>query len=166
MTTMISDSPARKRTRMAPRERSADRGAVHGRGPERKLIEDLLQRAARGLGGVALVQGEPGIGKSLLLRVCTDSAAEQGFSLAEGTADNLGQAIPFFALRAALREPFARPAADAPGPGLPDPTGWSITRIRSHLERRAESAPVLVCLDDLHCESQATLAALAALPGS
>ena len=56
---------------------------------------------------MVLVDGEPGIGKSLLLRDATDEAAEQGFSLAAGAADQLGQAIPFFALRAALREPFA-----------------------------------------------------------
>ena len=78
------------------------------------MIRDLLRRAQRGAGGVVLVDGEPGIGKSLLLRDATDEAAEQGFSLAAGAADQLGQAIPFFALRAALREPFAGLTADIP----------------------------------------------------
>ncbi|HEX5294834.1 MAG TPA: AAA family ATPase, partial [Streptosporangiaceae bacterium] len=110
------------------------------------------------------VEGEPGIGKSLLLRDSTDEAAGLGFSLAAGTADQLGQAIPFFALRAALREPFAGLAADDPGRDLPDSTAWWITQIRAHLEQRAVAAPVLVCLDDLHWASAATLAVLRALP--
>jgi hypothetical protein len=76
----------------------------------------------------------------------------------------LGQAIPFFALRAALREPFARLTADDPGRAPPDATAWWITQIRAYLEQRAAAAPVLVCLDDLHWASPATLAALRTLP--
>jgi DNA-binding NarL/FixJ family response regulator len=128
------------------------------------MIRNLLRRAQQGAGGVVLVDGEPGIGKSLLLRDATDEAAEQAFSLAAGAADQLGQAIPFFALRAALREPFAELTADYPGRDLPDAAAWWITQIRAHLQRRAAAAPVLVCLDDLHCASPATLAALRALP--
>ena len=111
-----------------------------------------------------LVDGEPGIGKSLLLRNATDEAAEQGFSLAVGAADQLGQAIPFFALRAALRGRFAGPAPDDPDRDLPGAAAWWITQMRAHLEQRAAAAPVLVCLDDLHWASPATLAALRALP--
>ena len=80
-----------------------------------------------------LVEGEPGIGKSLLLRDSTDVAAEQGFSLAAGAADQLGQAIPFFALRAALHEPFAELTADDPGRDLPDSTARWIIQMRAHL---------------------------------
>jgi DNA-binding NarL/FixJ family response regulator len=164
MTAMISDSSPGARGRMTPRERSAGREVVRGREAEQKVIRDLLRRARRGAGGVLLVDGEPGIGKSLLLRDATDEAAEQGFSLAAGAADQLGQAIPFFALRAALREPFAGPATDYPDRDLPDAAAWWITRIRAHLEQRAAAAPVLVCLDDLHWAGPATLAALRALP--
>jgi DNA-binding CsgD family transcriptional regulator len=162
MTALISDSSPAARGTITPPRRSAGREAAHGRAAELRLIHDLLRRAQRGAGGVLLVDGEPGIGKSLLLRAATDEAAEQGFSLAAGTADQLGQAIPFFALRAALREPWL--TADDPGRDLPDATAWWITQIRAHLEHRAAAAPVLVCLDDLHWASPATLAALRALP--
>ena len=94
MTAMISDSSAGARGRLAPRERSAGREVVRGREAEQKVIGDVLRRAQRGSGGVVLVDGEPGIGKSLLLRDATDEAAEQGFSLAGGAADPLDQAIP------------------------------------------------------------------------
>ena len=125
------------------------------------MIRDLLRRAQRGAGGVLLVDGEPGIGKSLLLRDATDAAAELGFSLAAGAADPLGQAIPFFTLRAVLRGTLA---VDDPGTDRPDATAWWITQIRVHLEQRAVSAPVLVCLDDLHWASPVTLTVLRALP--
>jgi DNA-binding NarL/FixJ family response regulator len=164
MTAMISDSTPGASGRKTTPERSAGRAAVRGREAERKLIRDLLRRAQGEVGGVVLVDGEPGIGKSFLLRDATDEAAGLGFSLAAGAADQLGEAIPFFALRAALREPSAGLTADDPGLDLPDATAWWITQMRAHLERRAAVAPVLVCLDDLHWASPATLAALRALP--
>jgi len=165
MTTMISDSSPGAHGRVTPRERSASREVMRGRETEQKMIRDLLRRAQqRGAGGVVLVEGEPGIGKTLLLHDSTDEAAELGFSLAAGSADPLGQAIPFFALRAALREAFAGLTADDLGRDLPDAAAWWITQIRAYLEQRAAVAPVLVCLDDLHWASPATLAALRALP--
>jgi DNA-binding NarL/FixJ family response regulator len=164
MTAMISDSATGVRRRLPSPGRSAGREVVRGRETEQKVIRDLLRRTQQGAGGVVLVDGEPGIGKSLLLRDATDEAAEQGFSLAAGAEDQLGQAIPFFALRAALREPFAGLTADDPGRDLPDAAASWITQIRVHLEQRAAVAPVLVCLDDLHWAGPATLTVLRALP--
>ena len=89
---------------------------MRGREAEQQIIRDLLRRAQRGLGGVVLVEGEPGIGKSLLLHEAIELAAGQGFSLAAGASDQFGQAIPFFALRTALREPFTKLTADDPDP--------------------------------------------------
>ena len=156
MTAIICDSSAR----MTPRARPPGREVVRGREAEQKLVRELLRRAQRGTGGVLLVDGEPGIGKSLLLRDSTDQAAERGFSLAAGAADQLGQAIPFFALRAALHEP----SGGDPDRDRPDATAWRITQIRAHLEQRAATAPVLVCLDDLHWASPAAMAVLRTLP--
>jgi DNA-binding CsgD family transcriptional regulator len=145
--------------RMTPGERSADDGVMRGRAAEQKIIRTMLRRAHQRAGGVVLVDGEPGSGKSRLLREATDEAAEQGFSLAVGAADQLGQEMPFFGPRATLSAPFA---------GLPpdhaDATRWWIAEARAHLEERAAARPVLVCLDDLHWASPATLAGLRALP--
>lgn len=144
----------------------AGTGGMHGREPEQRIIRDLLRRAAQGVGGVALVQGEQGIGKSLLLGEAADEAAGQGFSLAVGVADQLGQAIPFFALRAALGEPFARFMADRLAQNADGTPAWWIRQMQAHLEQRAASAPVLICVDDVHWASPATLAALRTLPGA
>jgi DNA-binding CsgD family transcriptional regulator len=164
MTAMISDSSPQPGGRTKPRERRPGREVLHGRTAEQMMVRDLLRRARRGAGGVVLVEGEPGTGRSWLLRDATDEAAELGFSLAAGAADQLGQTIPFFALRTALREPFAELTGDDPGHGLPAAAAWWITQARTHLAQRAAAAPVLVCLDDLHWASPATLAALRTLP--
>ena len=164
MTVVISDSSAGARGGLTPRDRPAGRSVARGREAEQNAIRDLLRRAQRGTGGVLLVDGEPGIGTSLLLRDATDTAAGLGFSLAAGAADELGLQVPFFALRAALRGPFAGLTAEHPGGDLPDDAAWWITQVRAHLEQRAGAGPVLVCLDDLHWASPATLAVLRSLP--
>jgi DNA-binding CsgD family transcriptional regulator len=135
--------------------------AIRGREPERRVIRDLLRRAQRGTGGVVLVEGEPGIGKSLLLQDSVDEAARHGFSLAAGAADQLGRAIPFFALRVALGEAFAGERPDHDRPVAPE---WWIGQLQAHLEQRAAVTPLLVCLDDVQWACPATLAALRALP--
>lgn len=161
MTAMISDSSQAAREKVTARLRPAGEEVLRGREAERKIVCDLLRRAQDGLGGVVLVEGEPGIGKSLLLRDSTSEAAGRGFSLAEGAADQLCQTIPCFALRVALRQPFAIDDSDR---DLPDEPGWWISQVRARLEQRAAAAPVLVCLDDLHWACPATLAVLRALP--
>ena len=99
MTAMISDSSSGARGRTTPRERPAGREIVRGREAEQKMIRDLLRRAQRGAGGVVLVDGEPGIGKSLLLRDSTDEAAEHGLFPGRGSSGPAGPGDPV--LRAA-----------------------------------------------------------------
>src|ERR1700722_10646375 len=86
---------------------------VRGRAAERRLVRDLLLRAQGGSGGALLVEGEPGIGKSALLRDSVARAAGLGFSLAVGAADPLGQPIPLAEMRQAPRPPV--PQLTPPG---------------------------------------------------
>lgn len=113
---------------------------------------------------MVLVDGDPGIGKSLLLRDSVSEAARQEFSLATAAADPMSETLPFSALRAALREPFEKPASGAAHDPPGSTASWIIW-IRTHLERRTVAAPLLVCLDDLQWAGPATLAALRTLPG-
>ena len=128
MTAMISDSSPEAGGRTKPRERPAGREVLHGRAAGQRMVRDLLRRAGRGAGGVVLVEGDPGTGRSWLLRDATDEAAELGLSLAAGAADQLGQTIPFFALRTALRAPFAELIGDDPGHDLPAAAAWWIAQ--------------------------------------
>ncbi len=140
-------------------------GIMRGREAEWQLVRELLRRAQQGLGGVLLVDGEWGMGKSLLLRESEREAAAQGFSLASGSADQMGQLMPFATLLAALHQPFARlAAAEDRQPDLPDSLHWQIAQLQASLEQRAAAAPVLVSLDDLQWASPATLLALRMLP--
>jgi DNA-binding NarL/FixJ family response regulator len=136
---------------------------VHGREAEQRLVSELLLRAQRGVGGVLLVEGEPGIGRSALLRDAVGQAAGLASSLAVGAADPLGQSIPFLAVRQALGEPFARLTTERDERCQANAPMWWIGRMRAHLIERATATPVLVCVDDLQWSCAATLAALRAL---
>jgi predicted ATPase/DNA-binding CsgD family transcriptional regulator len=136
-----------------------------GRDAEWRLVDGLLRDAERGGGGVLLVDGEQGIGKSLLLREAIGEAAARGFSLAAGAEDQLGRMIPFFALRTALREPFAELTAKQQHPDQPDAPAWRISQLQAYLEQWSAAAPVLVALDDLQWAGPATQLALRMLPG-
>jgi predicted ATPase len=139
-------------------------GGMRGRENEQRRILDLLQRVARGgSGGVVLAEGEPGIGKTALMRRAVDGATILGLSLAAGAGDQVGRAIPLFALRAALGEPFARFTAEDVDRDARGGHAWWIGRMRAHLEERAAAQPVLVCLDDVQWTCPATLAGLRTL---
>jgi len=163
MTAVITDPSPGVPGKVAPRARYAEEAARRGE-PEQRIVRNLLRRAQQGAGGVVLVEGEPGIGKSRLLCEAVGDAAGQGFSLAAGAADQIGRALPFFALRAALGEPFTRFTANVSDRDLSDAPAWWISQMHAHLEQRAGVTPVLVCLDDLQWASPATLTALRTLP--
>ncbi len=162
MTATMSDPLPTRRTPGAVRLASVGSPPIHGRAAEWQVVGELLRRAEQGRGGVLLVDGERGIGKSLLLRECEHAATARGFSLADGTADQLGQAIPLFALLAALRQPFGMDGS--PSRGGTDSIASQIAELARRLQQRAAAAPVLVSLDELQWASQATLAALRILP--
>ncbi len=160
---MIGSSPRSVLRNSTSPVRPATGEAMRGRDAEWRIIGELLRRAQRGLGGLLLIDGEWGVGKSLLLRESEREAAVQGFSLAAGSADRIGREIPFFALLAALNEPFgSRTAEDHHD--LADTVAWRLGQIRARLEQRAGATPVLVTLDDLQWASPATLLALRVLP--
>jgi DNA-binding CsgD family transcriptional regulator/tetratricopeptide (TPR) repeat protein len=128
---------------------------LRGRDAQWRLVGELLRRTDTGSGGVLLVDGERGGGKSLLLECAVDEGAARGFSLAAGAATQLGGQLPLFALRMAVGW------ADD---NDPESLVAQIGRVREQLARRAEAAPVLVTLDDLQWADQETLLALRVLP--
>ncbi|MFJ2032177.1 AAA family ATPase [Streptosporangium sp. NPDC087985] len=138
---------------------------MRGRGPEWAAILQSLETVADTTGNVVLVEGEPGIGKSLLLAEAAAIAASRGTAVATGRADELGRLMPLGPLLGALEESPAAPTvvrSNFPdGPGL---LMWLAEQVRTALERRAGEGPLLVTLDDLQWADPATLMALRALP--
>ncbi|HUD37596.1 MAG TPA: AAA family ATPase, partial [Streptosporangiaceae bacterium] len=69
-----------------------------GRGRQVGVLRDLLAEVKAGVGGVVLVVGEQGVGKSALLRAGLADAEDSGARLLWGVADELGQRIPLWLL--------------------------------------------------------------------
>ena len=86
-------------------------GALVGRDGEMALLAGLIKDVARGRGGSVLIEGEPGIGKSALVRAAVAQAPEVGCQVYWGAGDELGQALPLLPFLDGLRvrEPSANP---------------------------------------------------------
>jgi DNA-binding CsgD family transcriptional regulator len=83
--------------------------ALVGRDSELATLVGLVKEVAAGRGGVVLVEGEPGIGKSSLVRAALADAADLNCQVFWGAGDELGQALPLLPLIEGLRvrEPSA-----------------------------------------------------------
>jgi DNA-binding CsgD family transcriptional regulator/tetratricopeptide (TPR) repeat protein len=86
-------------------------GSLVGRDSEMALLTGLMKEAARGRGGSVLIEGEPGIGKSALVRAAVAQAPEIGCQVFWGAGDELSQALPLLPFLDGLRvrEPSANP---------------------------------------------------------
>ncbi|HET6193466.1 MAG TPA: AAA family ATPase [Trebonia sp.] len=74
-----------------------------GRDNELALLDGLLREAARGRGAAVLIEGEPGIGKSALVRAAVSAAPDAGCQVFWGAGDELGTALPLLPFLDALR---------------------------------------------------------------
>src|ERR1017187_2290660 len=86
-------------------------GALVGRDSEMALLTGLVKEVAGGRGGSVLIEGEPGIGKSALVRAAVTDVPESGCQVFWGAGDELGQALPLLPFLDGLRvrEPSANP---------------------------------------------------------
>ena len=86
-------------------------GALVGRDSEMALLTGLIREVARGRGSSVLIEGEPGIGKSELVRVAVAGAPEAGCQVFWGAGDELGQALPLLPFLDGLqvRQPSTNP---------------------------------------------------------
>ncbi len=86
-------------------------GALVGRDSEMALLTGLIREAARGRGSSVLIEGEPGIGKSALVRAAMAAAQEARCEVFWGAGDELGQALPLLPFLDGLRvrEPATNP---------------------------------------------------------
>src|SRR5262245_6336031 len=136
---------------------------MRGRDQELQAVTSLLGRAKQGRSGTLLVEGKPGLGKSLLLQEAAAAARNTGFVVAAAAADELTRDLPGGPLLAALGQPPYQMHADVRRSISEAPLSLT-EEIGRRLEDRARSAPVLVCLDDLQSADTATLLALRLLP--
>jgi DNA-binding CsgD family transcriptional regulator/tetratricopeptide (TPR) repeat protein len=140
-----------------------------GRANELSQAHTVLLRASRrGDGGVILVTGAAGIGKTAFARAVAEQAAELGYAAGIGKAEEIGQIAPGAPLLIALRS-GARPLLSAGEFGSLAPLHgeplWLVDRIADLLEEHAQRAPILIVIDDCQWADPLSRFALRALAG-
>lgn len=147
------------------------------RSGELETLESLVAGAVDGTGGVVVVEGPPGIGKSRLLREAAESAEFLGARTLRARATELERLYPFgvalqlfeppvaaagdedratlLAGAAALAAPLVAPGTD----GLPDaPNDFSLIHGLHWLAANlAETRPTLLIVDDAHWADEPSL---------
>ena len=86
-------------------------GALVGRDSESARLTELVKKLSVGHGGSVLIEGEPGIGKSALVRAVVTEVPDAGCPVFWGAGDELGQALPLVPFLDGLRvrEPSTLP---------------------------------------------------------
>ncbi|HEY6881281.1 MAG TPA: protein kinase, partial [Polyangiales bacterium] len=125
-----------------------------GRDSERNQLGEHLQRALAGRGGVALIVGATGQGKSVVLEDLTQRARLAGARVIVARAH--AQSGPFAVWTALLRE--ANQQAGIAQPSLAAQSGDDTA-----VHRLASTAPLVLAIEDLHEADVDSVAAYAAL---
>ena len=138
----------------------SSRGPLLGRERERKALDRLLDGARSGRGGVLVVRGEAGVGKTALLEYAIEAARE--FRIARTAGVEAEMELPFAAAQQ-LCSPFLQLAERLPRPqqdaldvafglatgSVPNPflVGLALLGL---LSEAAEERPLLALVDDAH----------------
>src|ERR1700758_2754619 len=139
---------------------------IRGRADELKLIGALVAALAQGRGGVLVIEGPPGIGKSRLLTEVVALANKSGVRTLFGEAFEYQQMVPFFSLfMATLRaDP---PVGDADAlrrlGGSTDLRYWVVHDLADAINAAAAKTPLAIVLEDIHWADNSTLLALRSL---
>jgi DNA-binding CsgD family transcriptional regulator len=144
------------------------RTVLRGRSDAMSRALGALRRAAgTGQGALLVVSGEPGIGKSALMRAIVEQASRAGFTVGSGKAEQGDQIAPGAPLLVALRSgplPLLPGDAFASLAPLYDKPLWLVDRISALVEELALNAPVLIAIDDVQWADRLTRFALRVLP--
>lgn len=122
-----------------------------GRTGERAQLSYALQMAAQGCGGVALVEGDAGVGKTRLVDEVIADARWRGFQVAVGKVVPLAIATPYQLLREAL-SPLLTPSCIVQLAELVEPVWLSV--VSAVLPMVAEYLPDLPALAPLEFREQ------------
>jgi DNA-binding CsgD family transcriptional regulator len=139
---------------------------IRGRAGELKVIGALVTALSQGHGGVLVIEGPPGIGKSRLLTEVMALADKSGVRTLFGEAFEYQQTVPFFSLfMATLRaDP---PVGDADAlrrlGGSEDLRYWVVGDLADAIHAAAAETPLAIVLEDIHWADNSTLLALRSL---
>jgi hypothetical protein len=141
-------------------------GALIGRSSEMTLLTALIGELAWGQGSAVLIEGEPGIGKSALVRAAVAEAA--GCQVFWGAGDELGQVLPLLPFLDGLRirEPSANPRRNtivrllrgevAANRGADVPAALA-EQLAALVAEECVMRPVIMVIDDLQWADSASI---------
>src|SRR6516162_4219989 len=139
---------------------------IRGRAGELKLIGALVTAVAKGRGGVLVIDGPPGIGKSRLLTEVIALADKSGVRALFGEAFEYQQTVPFFPLfMATLRAdpPVGDTEAQRRLGDSADLSYWVVHDLADAIYAAAARTPLAIVLEDIHWADNGTLLALRSL---
>jgi DNA-binding CsgD family transcriptional regulator/tetratricopeptide (TPR) repeat protein len=141
---------------------------IRGRDAELGVLGAMLGRVRSGSGGVLLIEGAAGMGKSRLIgegvRMAHHLSVPLGIGAAE-PSESVAELAPLLrALFEGPEEPLLDRAALSNLHSAPEQRYWRLQDLQSLLERAAMSSPLLIFLDDVQWVDSGTVAALRALP--
>jgi DNA-binding CsgD family transcriptional regulator/tetratricopeptide (TPR) repeat protein len=139
-----------------------------GRDSELAALVSLISDVAGGRGSSALIEGEPGIGKSALVRAAVAEGADLGCQVFWGAGDELGQPLPLLPMLDALR--VREPSADTrrttivrllrgeltADPGA-DVSAALAEQLLALVAELAAARPTILVIDDLQWADHATI---------
>jgi DNA-binding CsgD family transcriptional regulator len=139
---------------------------IRGRAGELKVIAASVTALVGGHGGVLVIEGPPGIGKSRLLTEVMALADKGGVRTLFGEAFEYQQTVPFFSLFMATlgADP---PVGDADAlrrlGGSADLRYWVVSDLADAIHAAAAQIPLAIVLEDIHWADNGTLLALRSL---
>jgi class 3 adenylate cyclase/tetratricopeptide (TPR) repeat protein len=174
------------RTRSASPAGFAERTPFVGREAELADLRRLLDDALAGHGGIALIGGEPGLGKTRLAEEILAEASRRGFLALTGRCYEMEGAPPFMPVVEILQtaaqivppEVFREALGDAAGevarllpelgrlfPDIPPPVAmppeqarrYLLNSLRDFFDRTSRRRPLVLLLDDLHWADESSL---------
>jgi DNA-binding CsgD family transcriptional regulator len=125
---------------------------IRGRDEELRLITGLLERVEAGAGGVAIVEGAAGLGKTRMLAAAHAAARRLSFRVGLGAAEPGHSAIEMAVLMEALfggSESLIERTAVGSRDRSHEEQFWILQDIFAFMEGAALRQPLLVCLDDM-----------------
>ncbi|WP_410592838.1 helix-turn-helix transcriptional regulator [Amycolatopsis sp. lyj-23] len=142
-------------------------GLLIGRDGELSRLAGWVHDVAAGRGRAVLVDGEPGIGKSALVRAACAIATRSGCRVFRGAGDELGQALPLLPLLDALR--ITGPAPDPRRGAIAallrgdtargtDLAAAATEQLLALVEELGQAGPVVLVVDELQWADRATVA--------
>ena len=139
---------------------------IRGRADELKVIGALVTALRQGRGGVLVIEGPPGIGKSRLLTEVMALADKSGVRTLFGEAFEYQQTVPFFALFMATLSADP-PVGDADAlrrlGNSADLRYWVVSDLADAIHAAAAETPLAIVLEDIHWADNGTLLALRSL---